>query len=112
MTINKNYIIIGLVVIATVLIWMNINKKDLQPGIDYESIVDSLNISISIQNNIIRKNNIYTDSISTINTSLSNKFDSLSLAKQKVKHIYHEVYNDIPTASNSKLDSIVRANWR
>lgn len=42
---------------------------------------------------------------------LQNRADSLEETKVVIKHHYHEIYRDIPTASNQQLDSIIRTNW-
>ncbi len=112
MKINKNYIIIGLIVIATGLLWMNINKKDFTSGKNYKSLVDSLRKHIIIQESLILDMNTKVDSLNQVNTFIDTNIATIAVIEQEVKHHYHETYTYIPYASNFKLDSIVRANWR
>lgn len=42
---------------------------------------------------------------------LISKIDSLASVKSKIKIEYREVYTDISSANNNKLDSLIRANW-
>ena len=43
--------------------------------------------------------------------SINVMIDSLEAIEPVIKHHYHEIYLDIPNASNAKLDSILRSNW-
>ena len=57
---------------------------------------------------------VYQDEAATwhnIAQTAINTADSLSHLTPEIKHHYHEIYKFNSTASNSQLDSVIRANW-
>jgi hypothetical protein len=109
--INKNIIIVILTIAIMLFIFFNIWEK-------HPSVVDSHVKEIQkLENEIFKWDSIATRQI-LISDNLQKSIDSLIVknktianSKVKVKHIYHEIYKDIPNASNSKLDSIIRSSW-
>lgn len=110
----KDYIIIALIVIGTILM-IQLNKfkhDDTTIVLDsYELKVNQLQLEIHKYRDLAKFQAFKIDSLKDVNIKLHADKDSIAKTKQKVKHIYHEVYTNITVASNTELDSIIRSNW-
>tara|TARA_R110000772_G_scaffold160334_1_gene271499 strand:- start:191 stop:523 length:333 start_codon:yes stop_codon:yes gene_type:complete len=108
---NKNYIIIALIVLCMVMAWLNINKEDVKPGKDFDALIIDLELQIDKQHRIILNQTVYSDSIIAINDSLDAKYDSLLNIEQQIIYIHDEEITTLPNASDYQLDSIIRSSW-
>ena len=81
-----------------------------------DSIIEPFDDSLLMED-IKNKNNLInfwqseSERFSRAVDSINIMIDSLEAIEPKIKHHYHEIYLDIPNASNAKLDSILRSNW-
>ena len=108
---NKNYIIIALIVLCMVMAWLNINKKDVKPGKDFDALIIDLELQIDKQHQIILNQIVYSDSVIAINDSLDARYDSLLNIEQQIIYIYDKEITTLPNATDYQLDSIIRSSW-
>jgi hypothetical protein len=111
MTITKNHIIAVLVIAVMLFIFFNIWEKHPSVVDSHVKEVDSLEQQIAVWDSLAHQHMLINDSLRAQVDSLHKENDSIASSKIKVKHIYHEIYKDINTASNTQLDSIIRSNW-
>ena len=105
-----NYI---LIVIILIFVLITIFKDS--PAVDdskAQDKIDSLTIVLDVYKSVNRELELYSDSLIDYANKLAQSRDSILASKTNVKDQYNETYNNINNAtSNSKLDSILRANW-
>jgi len=93
------------------MVWLNINKKDIKTGKDFDALVIDLELQIDEQNQIILSQLIYSDSVTAINDSLDAKYDSLLNVEQQIIYIHDKEISTLPNATDNELDSIIRSSW-
>lgn len=106
--IKSNHILYILLVIILVLAGIIIFRK---PVKESGSEITKLKNSIVKKDSLIKAYQQDADTYEQKAQDFTDKIDSLNQVKQRVKHIYHDIYKDINTAGNKRLDSIIRANW-
>ena len=111
MKISKNFLIIALVIVIMLLMFFNIWENHPSVVDSHVKEVNDLEQQIAVWDSLAHKQMLINDSLQAQVDSLHIENDSIASSKIKVKHIYHEIYKDISTASNNELDSIIRSNW-
>ena len=105
-------IVIGvlLAVICALVLYLIFSKPAVVVD-DHQSKIEELENQILQDELVIQSLTFQADSLLNVAVFLDRKADSLEQVKTKVKHHYHEIYVDIASASNNRLDSIIRSNW-
>jgi len=94
------------------MIWMNINRRDIMSGKDYDALVVELEGKIAEQDDIILHQRIYSDSVIMMNRILDMRYDSITVVKQRIKYIHDAEITTLPTSTDFQLDSIIRSAWK
>ena len=107
---SKDAVIIVLCLLLLYFVFLKDNNQENSTD-SYVNEIKSLNEEIAYWDSLSLVHLHFIDSLSKANSQLIITRDSIAQSKIKIKHVYHEIYKNIPFASNSQLDSLIRSNW-
>ena len=108
---SKSNLFILFIIILVFSVFITKNKVATHARADFNKQLLKYEDSIAYKDSLIENYSVQRQALQKELVFLSNVNDSLLKLKQKVKIKYEKIYININNASNTKLDSIIRANW-
>lgn len=111
MKINKNVVIIILLIIVSIFVYAHIFRGSEPQTDEHQPKIDSLEQAILLKDSLLDQYQTEFDSIYNAVQQIQDENDSLTEVKQKVKTEYETIYVNLNGASNKRLDSLIKTYW-